>query len=98
MNRKLMLTKKDKETLKGWGYTANDLIKIQKAAILSRYTKIERKPPFRELKDVGALEAYKKLGRASFLEGISKSALHLDAEQPYSEKYAIKFDSRAIYF
>lgn len=97
MTKEMILQTKDINILKEWGYSDKDIKQIQEAIEVTEYTKHELEPPYKDVKSLTALEAYKLLGNKMFLSGISRSAFHWSASREYCKKYGVSFDSSKLF-
>lgn len=97
MTKEMILEEKDINILKEWGYSDNNIKQIQEAIEVTEYTQYELKPPYKDVKSLTVLEAYRLLGNEIFLSGISRSAFHWSASREYCKKYGVSFDSRKLF-
>ena len=72
MTKEMILQTKDINILKKWRYSDRDVKQIQEAIEVTIYTKCELKPPYKDVKNLTALEAYRLLGNEMFLSGIAR--------------------------
>lgn len=97
MTKDMVLQTKDVNLLLSWGYQVAEIPQIQDAIYKSEYMQYELEPPYKEIKQLTAEEAYKKLGHRQFLSGISRSAFHWSASREYSKKYGVAIDSSRLF-
>lgn len=97
MTKEMKLEKKDIAILLEWGYLEEHIPQIQEAIQVSVYMQYENKMPYKDVKELTAYEAYKKLGREQFLSGISRSAFHWSSAREYCKKYGVSFDSSKLF-
>lgn len=87
----MKLTNKDKEILRKWGYSEDDLKQIEEA---TRKTVYE----LNSKEKISCKDAIKLIGRKAFLSGISRSAFHWSASR-YTEdgNNFVSFDSSKLF-
>lgn len=87
----MKLTNQDKEQLKDWGYTDQDIKQISRAIGCTVYTfKDER---------IAADKAVEIVGRVAFLSGIGRSAFHFSAAREATDgsQSVVLFDSSRLF-
>lgn len=99
MTKDMKLEERDINTLIEIGYEEKDISQIQKAIEVSTYNLHEAKPPYTEVKNLTASQAYKIVGRLEFLSGIARSAFHWSASREClrRKEYLVGFDSTALF-
>lgn len=87
----MKLTNRDKEILRKWGYSEDDLKQIEEA---KRKTVYE----LNSKEKISCQDAIKLLGREGFLSGISRSAFHWSALRNTEDgNNFVSFDSSKLF-
>ena len=85
----MKLTKQDKELLKRYGHSEDDIKQIARAIQRTEYTV--------DGAQITADEAVTILGREDFLSGISRSAFHYTASRESEDHSIVSFDSSKLF-
>ena len=87
----MKLVKGDKELLKNWGYSDEDINQIERATTITVY-----KFNYNEI--ISIEKANELLGREEYLSGISRSAFHCSASREIgSSGNVVSFDSSKLF-
>ena len=89
----MKLTETDKNMLKEWGYSEEDIPHIEKAIRVSNYFLYKNQEKSTSISSKNALEL---LGKELFLSGIARSAFHWNALRE-NDSIKVLFDSKKLF-
>lgn len=89
----MKLTKTDKNMLKEWGYSEEDIPQIEKVIRVSNYFLYKNQEKSTSISSKNALEL---LGKELFLSGIARSAFHWNALRE-NDSIKVLFDSKKLF-
>lgn len=91
----MRLTEKDKQLLKEWGYSEDDLRQIEKAIQKTKTT--YETYELNNIKKITRDEAIEILGRETYLSGICRSAFHRSACRESEKGQRVYFNSSKLF-